>query len=177
MFLVPQKNITVAMVMNTYSPMLGIRVSRVPSSVLRMLLGQEIIPGYEFPFMRIIYALVMLIPFLHFLAVVITLRRIRSWRRGAPLSPQRQIARYIVLPLIWNAAIAYVLLVTLPITFEANISTVILFQPDVGWIALVSGVFAIVWGVISTSGISSKNQGAMMWAPTTPPDPTLGRVR
>jgi CubicO group peptidase (beta-lactamase class C family) len=62
MFLVPQKNIAVAMVMNTYSPMLGIRVSRIPSSVLRMLLGQAVIPGYEFPYMRIVYALVLLIP-------------------------------------------------------------------------------------------------------------------
>ncbi|HET7143275.1 MAG TPA: serine hydrolase, partial [Anaerolineales bacterium] len=160
MFLVPQKNIAVAMVMNTYSPMLGIRVSRVPSSVLRMLLGQEIVPGYEFPFMQIIYALVMLVPFLHFLAVVTTLRRIRSWRRGAPLSPQTQIARYIVLPLIWNAALAYVLLATLPKAFGSNIPTVILFQPDVGWVAVVSGVFAIVWGVIS-SGI-----GISLWRQT-----------
>jgi hypothetical protein len=53
----------------------------------------------------------------------------------------------------------YILLVTLPIAFRANISTVILFQPDVGWVAVVSGVFAIVWGVISTSiGISMLRQ-------------------
>jgi len=155
MFLVPEKNLAVALVMNTYSPMLGIRVQRVPSSVLRMLLGQAINPGFEFLYMRIIYALVMLIPFLHFLAVVTKFRRIRSWRRGTQLSPQTQIARYIVLPLIWNAALAYVLLVTLPKTFGADISTVILFQPDVGWVAAISGIFAIVWGVISTSiGIS-----------------------
>jgi hypothetical protein len=62
-----------------------------------------------------------------------------------------QVARYNALPFIWNGAIAYVLLVTLPIAFEADISTVILFQPDVGWVAVVSGVFAIVWGVLSTS--------------------------
>ena len=70
-----------------------------------------------------------------------------------------QVARYIALPFIWNAAIAYVLLVTLPIAFEANISSVILFQPDVGWVAAISGIFAIVWGVISTSiGISMLRQ-------------------
>jgi CubicO group peptidase (beta-lactamase class C family) len=155
MFLVPEKNLAVALVMNTFSPMLGIRVQRVPSSVLRMLLGQEIVPGYEFLYMKIVYALVMLIPLLHFFAVVTTLRRMRSWQRSKQLSPQTQIARYVALPLIWNAAIAYMLLVTLPKAFEANISTVILFQPDVGWVAAISGIFAIVWGVISTSiGIS-----------------------
>lgn len=161
MFLVPEKNLAVALVMNTFSPMLGIRVQRVPSSVLRMLLGQEIIPGFEFRSMRVVYALVMLIPFLHFLAVATTLRRIRSGQRNSQLSAQIQIARYIVLPLIWNTAVAYVLLVTLPKAFGANLSTVILFQPDVGWVAVISGIFAVAWGVISTGiGISMLRQTA-----------------
>src|SRR6185295_601787 len=120
----------VAMVMNTYSPMLGVRVSRVPSSVLRMLLGQDIIPGYEFPSMRVIYTLVMLVPFLHVLAVIAMFRRIRFRRNGMRLSRWARIARYVALPLILNGAIAYVLLVTLPIAFGADVSTVILFQPD-----------------------------------------------
>jgi CubicO group peptidase (beta-lactamase class C family) len=155
MFLVPEKNLAVALVMNTYSPMLGIRVSRLPSSVLRMLLGQEIIPGYEFPYMRIVYALVMLIPFLHILALLTAFRRVRSAQKGTRLSPQTQIARYIALPSVWNAAIAYVLLVSLPKAFGANISTVLLFQPDVGWVAVISGIFAIVWGVLRAGlGIS-----------------------
>ena len=77
MFLVPEKNIAIAMVMNTYSPMLGIRVSRVPSNVLRMLLDQATVPGNEFLYMRIVYALVMLIPLLHISTVLATLRRIR----------------------------------------------------------------------------------------------------
>jgi CubicO group peptidase (beta-lactamase class C family) len=159
MFLVPQKNLAIAMVMNTYSPMLGIRVTRVPSNVLRMLLDQAVIPGYEFRHMQIIYASVMLIPLLHLIVVLATFRRIRFWRSSAQRPTQMQVARYIALPFIWNAAIAYVLLVTLPIAFEANISTVILFQPDVGWVAAVSGVFAIVWGVISTIiGISMLRQ-------------------
>ena len=159
MFLVPEKNLAIALVMNTYSPMLGIRVSRLPASVLRMLLGQEIIPGYEFPYMRIIYALVMLIPLLHIIGVLATFRRIRFWRKNTQFPTQIQVARYIVLMLIWNAVLAYVLLVTLPKAFGANISTVILFQPDIGWVAVVSGVFAIVWGAISAGmGISMLRQ-------------------
>jgi len=159
MFLIPQKSMAIAMVMNTYSPMLGVRVSRVPSSVLRMLLGQEVIPGYEFLYMRIIYALVMLVPLLYLIAVLAMLRRIRFWQRSAQLPTRMQLARYIALSFLWNTAIAYILLVTLPIAFEANISTVILFQPDVGWVAVVSGIFAIVWGIISTGiGISLLRQ-------------------
>ena len=150
MFLVPEKDMAIAMIMNTYSPMFGIRISRVPSSVVRMLLGQEIKPGNEFLYMRIIYALVMLIPLLHITAVVTTIRRIRFWRGTTQNSMQIHAAHHIAVPLIWNAFLAYVLLVTLPTVFEANISTIILFQPDIGWVTLVSGVFALVWGVINT---------------------------
>ena len=160
MFLVPEKNMAIAMVMNTYSPMLGFRVSRLPGNILRMLLGQDIVQLNEILLRQIVYVLVMLIPLLHFISVVMTLRRVRSWRRGAPLSPQTQIARYVALPLIWNAAIAYVLLVTLPKAFEVDISTMILLQPDVSWVAVISGVFAIVWGLLRTGiVIAELNKG------------------
>jgi hypothetical protein len=39
---------------------------------------------------------------------------------------------FIVLPLIWNALLGYILLILLPSAFDANLGTVILFQPDVG---------------------------------------------
>jgi hypothetical protein len=105
--------------------------------------------------MRIFYALVMLIPFLHIIGLLATLRRIRLWQSNPQRSTRMQVARYIALPLLWNAAIAYILLVILPKVFEANISTVILFQPDVGWVAAVSGIFAIVWGVLRTGFVIS----------------------
>jgi CubicO group peptidase (beta-lactamase class C family) len=155
MFLVPEKDLAVALVMNTYSPMLGVRVSRLPGSVLRILLGQEIIPGHEFPYMRIVYALVMLIPLLHIIAILGTFRRIRFWRNSMQLPMQMQVARYIAFPLIWNSIIAYVLLVTLPSAFTAKMSVILLFQPDVGWVALISGVFAIVWGLLRTGIVIS----------------------
>jgi hypothetical protein len=53
-----------------------------------------------------------------------------------------QVARDIALPLILNAAIAYILLVTLPKAFEVDIS--------ISWVAVISGVFAIVWGLLRT---------------------------
>ena len=160
MFLVPEKNLAVMLVMNIYSPILGICVQRLPSSVLRILLDQEIIPRYEFLYMRIVYALVMLIPLLHLIAVVTTFRRIRYWRTDAQRPTQAiQMTRFIALSLIWNSVVAYILLILLPITFGANLKAVILFQPDVGWMAVISGIFAIVWGVISTGiGISMLRQ-------------------
>ena len=95
-----------------------------------------------------------------------TVRRVRSWRSGLPLSPQTQIARYVAMPLIWNAAIAYVLLVTLPKAFEVDISTMILLQPDVSWVAVASGVFAMVWGLLRTGiviAVMSKGRFRLSW--------------
>lgn len=153
MFLVPQKNIAIAMIMNTYSPMLGIRVSRVPSNVLRILLGQVIVPGYEFRHMQIIYAGVMLVPLIHFITVVTTFRRIRSQQRN--MRRPREAVQFIALTLIWNVLLAYILLILLPVAFGADLAVILLFQPDVGWVAAISGIFAIAWGVISTGiGIS-----------------------
>jgi hypothetical protein len=70
------------------------------------------------------------------------------------------VALFIALPLIWNAVIAYILLVLLPVAFDASLGAVILFQPDVGWVAVISGVFAIVWGLLRTSiVIAGLNKG------------------
>ena len=155
MFLVPEKNLAIAMVINTYSPMLGIRVSRVPSNVLRILLAQPMIPGNEFLSARIIYAVVMLVPLLHLIAVLATFRRIRHWRTSAQHPTQTHMVLFIALPPIWNALIAYILLILLPRAFDASLGTIILFQPDVGWIAILSGIFAIVWGLLRTGIVIS----------------------
>jgi hypothetical protein len=90
----------------------------------------------------------MLVPLLHIITALATFRRIRFWRKNTQLLTQMQVARYIGLPLIWNAAIAYILLVALPIAFGAKMSAILLFQPDVGWVAVISGIFAIVWGLL-----------------------------
>lgn len=156
MFLAPEKKLALAMVMNTYNPLLGFRVSRLPGNILRMLLGQATIQLNEILFRQLIYVLVMLMPLFHFLDVVKTLRRVRSWRREALLAPHTQIVRYVALPFIWNAAIAYLLLVTLPKAFEVDIATMILIQPDAGGVAVASGTFAIVWGVLRTGIVLSS---------------------
>jgi hypothetical protein len=155
MLLVPEKKLALALLMNTYSPMLGLRVARTPAAVLRVVLGQATIPGNEFVQMRIVYALVMFTPLLHLLAVLATFRRVRYWRTSGEHPTQIQRIRFIGLSIIGNAALAYLLLVLLPAGFGANLGAVLLFQPDVGWVAVISGSFAMMWAVISTGiGIS-----------------------
>ncbi len=92
----------------------------------------------------------MLIPLLHLLAVLGTFRCILHWRTSAQQPKQTQMVLFIALPLIWNALIAYILLILLPSAFDANLGTDILFQPDVGWTAIMSGIFAIALGLLRT---------------------------
>ena len=162
MFLVPEKDLAVALVMNTYSPMLGIRVSRLPSSVLRMLLDQPIIPGYEF----LLYADHLrsrdVDPFIasHHRSGL----RSTASVTGEPTAQhptQRQVGtlhcltanlecRYRIHSFWFFCLVA----------FDASLGAVILFQPDVGWVAVISGVFAIVWGLLRTSiVIAGLNKG------------------
>jgi len=96
-----------------------------------------------------------MIPLLHIIAALATFRHIRFWRMNTKLPPQMQVVRYIALPFIWNAAIAYLLLVALSIVFGAKMSVILLFQPDVGWVAVVSRVFAIGWGLLRTAIVIS----------------------
>ena len=131
MFLVPQKNLAVAMVMNTYGPMLefGCQTSKQRAANVAWS-GSH--PGLRIP----LYADYLCCRDVDSVAASHRRRNyVQSYAflaEGHALSPQTQIARYVALPLIWNAAIAYLLLVTLPKAFEANSSTVILFQPDIG---------------------------------------------
>jgi hypothetical protein len=54
-----------------------------------------------------------------------------------------------------EVVLAYILLVHLPVAFGANLGTVLLFQPNFDWVAVISGIFAIMWAVIGIGiGIS-----------------------
>ena len=67
--------------------------------------------------MQTVYALVTLIPLLLIGIVLTTFRRIRFRRRNTEVPTQMHVARFIALPFIWNAVLAYMLLVALPAAF------------------------------------------------------------
>jgi hypothetical protein len=47
------------------------------------------------------------------------------------------------------------MLVAFPSVFGAKMSVILLFQPDVGWVAVISGIFEIVWGLLRTGIVIS----------------------
>jgi CubicO group peptidase (beta-lactamase class C family) len=109
----------------------------------------------------------LLIPIAQLAGVVLTLRRLRRWRRAPDGRPSgRKRGRYVLLPLIPNLLAALLLLLVL-----SDIRGFLwLFMPDVMWIALVCGSFALVWSVVRT-GLVLRALGT-----PGPARPVVGRL-
>ena len=41
--------------------------------------------------------------------------------------------------------------------FDVNMSVILHFQPDVSWVAVISGIFAIMWAVLRTGIVISAS--------------------
>ena len=149
MFLVPEKRLAVAVMLNTYSPMLGTRIEAVPGNVLRLLLGQAIVERHEFVEMQLAYVVLMGIPWLEGVAIVESLRRIRRWHAGPRRPSRARVLSFMLGTLSWTILLAAVLLIVLPNTFDADLPSMVLFQPDVGWAVMLGAAIALLWAAIS----------------------------
>jgi CubicO group peptidase (beta-lactamase class C family) len=90
-----------------------------------------------------------LIPALQIVGVIATLRQLRRWQREPTSRPsgRRMWALQILLPTIPNLLVA-----ASPIALLASPLRRFLFlsAPDVSWLALISGSFAAIWGIVRT---------------------------
>src|SRR5215203_2587189 len=131
------------------------------AGVAKLLAGERPIPNR---FGAVPWALrgLPLIPALQIVGVVATLRRLLRWHRDPSSYPRggRKWERYILLPLIpdllvslpligllWTSTLDVPLLGMLGSGFR---DVLLLFMPDVSWIALVCGSFALAWMFVRT---------------------------
>jgi len=136
--------------------------TEVGASVAKLLAGEEPVPS---PFVGAVpWALraLPLIPAIQIVGVAATLRRLLRWHQD-PSSHSlggRKWGRYILLPLIpdllvslplvgllWTSTLDVPLLGMLGSGFR---DVLLLFMPDVSWIALVCGSFALAWMFVRT---------------------------
>lgn len=68
-----------------------------------------------------------------------------------PSSWRRAIARQIILPLAPHEVLALVFLVGLPQIFKLSWAAILLVLPDIGAVALASGILALVWSILRTA--------------------------
>jgi CubicO group peptidase (beta-lactamase class C family) len=91
----------------------------------------------------------LLIPLLQIAGVAATLLILRRWRRDPALRPGgvNLWGRHILLPLIPNLFLA-----AIPIALLASglLRSLMLFMPDISWIALICGGFAGIWAFLRT---------------------------
>jgi CubicO group peptidase (beta-lactamase class C family) len=91
----------------------------------------------------------LLIPILQIAGAGLTLRQVRRWRQEPDRRPTgaRKWALNIALPLIPNLGLVGVFLSLL---FSGMLKFLRLFTPDIVWVGLISGGFALVWGSLRT---------------------------
>jgi CubicO group peptidase (beta-lactamase class C family) len=82
---------------------------------------------------------------------------LRGWRNRSksPCLGVKSLLRHVGLPLIVDATIALGLLIGLPIAFETPLSVMLVFQPDLIGIAMISATLALVGGLLR-SGVSFR---------------------
>jgi CubicO group peptidase (beta-lactamase class C family) len=148
MILLPEKGWGIVMLMNASDTLSVGRIMSIGDNVARMLLGHATI---EAPVSRMSWTMLTILSVIALAQVVGVFGTARSFRRWQA-RPQRaaQKLRVLGLPLILNLALAALLLFGLSTLFQAPLPSIRLFQPDIGWIATLSGYFALAWALLRT---------------------------
>ncbi|MBN1120778.1 MAG: beta-lactamase family protein [Anaerolineae bacterium] len=91
----------------------------------------------------------LLIPILQIGGAALTMRQVRRWRQEPDRRPTgaRKWALNIALPLIPNLGLAGMFLYLIS---SGMLEFLRLFTPDIAWIGLISGGFALIWGSLRT---------------------------
>ncbi len=149
MGLVPQQNRGVVLLLNAdpygLPPILG----EVGLNLTALLAGQQPAP-IQLDFIQWIMRLLPLIPLLQVVGASITVQRLRRWDRNQALRPNRgrMWGQQILLPLLPNLSLAAFLVY---LQSSGLLRYLHLYNPDLSWIARISGSFAGVWGLLRTA--------------------------
>jgi len=146
--LVPDQKRGVVILLNADPYGLPVVLEEVGMGVTALLAGQQPAP-IQLDFIQWIMRLLPLIPLLQIAGVLGTLRRLRRWNRHPALRPSggRMWRQHILLPLIPNLSLAAILVY---LRSNGLIRYLHLFNPDLAWIARISGGIAGIWAFLRT---------------------------
>jgi hypothetical protein len=127
---------------------LPIVMEEVGMGVTALLVGQQPAP-IKLDFIQWIMRLLPLIPLLQVVGVFVTLRLLHRWHHDAALRPSngRIWGQHILLPLIPNLTLTAILVY---LRSSGLLRYMHLFNPDLAWIARISGGFAGLWVFLRT---------------------------
>lgn len=147
MALLPEQKRGVVLLMNADHFMMEPALTEVGEGLTTLLAGRQPAP-IRLGFIPWVMRGLLLIPLLQIAGVVLTVRRLRRWRRDPMSRPSGmgKWGRHILLPLIPNLLVTLTLLPML----GAMRGFWRLFTPDFSWIATVCGTFAGLWSLLRT---------------------------
>jgi hypothetical protein len=81
-----------------------------------------------------------------------SLRTIRRWTREPARRPQGVVAVlwHVLVPLLFHLLLALIFLMGLPLLMNLPLSLLVENTPDLGTVAIVSGVIGLGWGIVRT---------------------------
>jgi hypothetical protein len=148
MAILPEQKKDVVLLMNANHFIMYGALTEVGKGVTALLAEEEPVPV---PSGAIPWALrgLPLIPILQIVGVAVTLRRLGRWHQDPNSHPSsgRKWGLHILLPLVPNLLVALPLLGML---WTGTLDVMLVFMPDVSWIAIVCGGFALDWMVLRT---------------------------
>jgi CubicO group peptidase (beta-lactamase class C family) len=148
MALLPEQKKGVVLLLNADHYGLPFILMEVGDGVAALLAGQQA-PPIRLGFLPWVMRALPLIPLLQIAGVFATLRLVRRWRRNRATRPGhgRLWGAHVLLPLIPNLSLVAVLAY---LRSGGLLRYLRLYNPDVSWIARISGSFAGIWSVIRT---------------------------
>jgi CubicO group peptidase (beta-lactamase class C family) len=151
--LMPESDWGIVMLMNANNRVAGEHLRAIAYGVASLLHGQQPAPvetnSSATDFLRIIVALAAG-QTLVMIWSVITLRRFAGRAVEGGAGGWKSVVRHAVLPLLLYLPLALVFLVGVPMVFRYPWPMLLIFVPDVGWVALAAGVLALGWSLIRT---------------------------
>jgi CubicO group peptidase (beta-lactamase class C family) len=148
MALLPGQKRGMVLLVNTNQMMINFALDEVGAGVATLLAGAQPQPT---PFSVIPWALrgFLLIPVFQVIDVLVTLRLVGRWRRDANRrpGPARKWVFHILLPIVLNLPLVAIGLTLLSSGLRRFM---LLYMPDLSWLALISGGFALVWSFLRT---------------------------
>ena len=127
------------------------RIDQTAEGVASLLLGrQPPAPNGSGGTLLVFYGLVLGPALLQLIAMIWALASLRRWWANPARRPhgRRGIVRHVVAPLVLHGALALVFLVGVPPIFNLSWTAILLVLPDIGSVALASGILALVWSIL-----------------------------
>jgi CubicO group peptidase (beta-lactamase class C family) len=156
MALLPEQEKGVVMLVNANHFMNELTLTEVGAGVTSMLAGDQPAP-IQFGAIPWVLRGLLLIPLLQIVGVVVTRRQLGLWRRDTQYHPsRRRIWGFYILP---SVILNLILILSGLAVLTSNLrGFLMLFMPDLSWLAVISGSFALAWTCLRTGLILRTHQ-------------------